>query len=101
MFSGEDNKAKRYNELYILKQQQIDQVFWDEEEGTWFDYHLASGKRDKRFAASMVAPIFTQCHGANSVEKERKVERFLSYIKVNARKFICVLIKLRQKTDLE
>lgn len=83
-FKGDHTKAKYYEERYVLQQRQIETVFWDETEGAWFDYHLKSGKRDHRFFVSMIAPMFVSCHGATLAERERKVERVLSYINVRA-----------------
>ena len=72
-----------YREQFSKRQRQLDILFWDDAKGAWFDYHINEGRRDTRFFASMIAPMFTNCHGDRSDRQEYKVEKMLRYIQVH------------------
>ncbi|XP_067929762.1 trehalase-like [Watersipora subatra] len=78
---GNKSRASYYGEKYLEMLQHLEQLFWDESKGAWFDFHLNTGKRDTRFFASMIAPVFTGCHGGTQEEQERKVQKLLNYLK--------------------
>ena len=82
MIIGDEEKAAHYQRLYDVRQRQFDKLFWDDKRGLWFDYHIKEKKRDTRFYVSAIVPMFTECHGVTTPQKEYKVRRVLEYIEV-------------------
>lgn len=82
MSAGNTDRVTHYSSEYLRRLTLIDALFWDETAGAWFDYHLGSEARDVRFYASMITPMFTDCHGLTTAEKEGKVQRVMNFVKV-------------------
>lgn len=61
--------------------QAINEVLWNEEAGTWFDYDIMNNKTRPYFASTNLSPLFTECF--NKSDSVRIAERTMNYIDKN------------------
>lgn len=67
-------KAAEYRELYKKLREGLDEVFWSEDYGAWFDYDLIEQKLRSGFYPSNVFPLLL---GDYSVHITKKVLNYL------------------------
>jgi len=63
--------AKQYRQMLNA----FHDVFWNEDEGAWFDYYVDRQTHNKQFYGSIAAPIFAKCY-----KSAEQVQRTYSYI---------------------
>jgi len=73
---GNSEQAEIYAKQHRSMVAAFNDVFWNEDEGAWFDYYIDRQTHNKMFFGSMVAPIFAKCY-----EKMEQVERAYAFIK--------------------
>ncbi|CAG0882251.1 unnamed protein product [Cyprideis torosa] len=76
---GDNENATHYEELHEEFRNAIENLLWDEEQGTWFDYDLESKSRRPSFYLSMAFPLWTDC----VVDPASKMNRSLQYLQLN------------------
>ena len=59
---GEDGKSEKYSGWMDNFRTAIDEVMWNDEKGSWFDYDLINNKQREFFLASNVAPLWANCY---------------------------------------
>nr|ABO20846.1 trehalase-1 [Omphisa fuscidentalis] len=80
-FEGLLNKQRRGSHWAYLAQQwrsNIEAVFWDEEDGVWYDYDMVRGKHRKYFYPSNVSPLWMGAVNKHLVKKHSA--RVLGYL---------------------
>ncbi|EFO17808.2 trehalase [Loa loa] len=66
---GRSKKAAEYHELYMKLREALDEVFWSEDHGAWFDYDLVEQKLRSGFYLSNVFPLLLGGYGARITTK--------------------------------
>lgn len=61
--SGDQAKAKFYEELALDRGDAIHAVLWNEKESMWRDYDSSNHRQRDHFFLSAIAPLFTRCSG--------------------------------------
>ena len=79
--SEQPTKADAYMQAYIRRRTAIEQIFWIEESGAWFDYDMELASNRNEFYPSNVMPMWANCYadGNGDSNIEGKV---LKYMKV-------------------
>jgi len=72
---GNHETSKKYAKQHEQMVASFNDVFWNEEEGAWFDYYLDRQIHNKAFYGSLGAPIFSQCY-----KDVTQAERAFQYI---------------------
>ncbi|XP_023310533.1 trehalase-like, partial [Anoplophora glabripennis] len=70
MILGKPEQAKHYMDLSESWKEAIENVFWNEEDGTWYDYDIKTGQHRKFFFASNLTPLW-----AGAYNEDQRVER--------------------------
>ena len=58
---GNDEEAADYQRQFEAVRTAIDEVMWNEEFGTWFDFDLKNEKQRNYFFPSNIAPLWADC----------------------------------------
>uniref|UniRef100_A0A1I8EM64 Trehalase n=2 Tax=Wuchereria bancrofti TaxID=6293 RepID=A0A1I8EM64_WUCBA len=66
---GRSKKAAEYRELYKRLREALDEVFWNEDYGAWFDYDLMEQKLRSGFYPSNVFPLLLGGYDARVTKK--------------------------------
>ncbi|CAG9536966.1 unnamed protein product [Cercopithifilaria johnstoni] len=66
---GRPKKASEYRELHKRLRKAVDEVFWSEDYGAWFDYDLMERKLRSGFYPSNVFPLLLGSYGARITKK--------------------------------
>ncbi|XP_035713254.1 trehalase isoform X1 [Folsomia candida] len=74
--TGAPTKAAKYESIAHEWKTMINELLWDEEEGCWFDFEIATKTLRKEFYPSNVVPLWTGSHNAVSV-----VNRVVGYLR--------------------
>lgn len=72
---GNRGKSAHYKDVANKYRKTINDVFWDEQEGTWFDYDLLNRGLRKTFYASNLVPLWVEAY-----DSPRIVTRVMSYL---------------------
>ena len=80
--SGQPIKADEYMQAHIRRRTAIQQIFWVEETGAWFDYDMELARNRNEFYPSNIMPMWANCYadGNGDSDIEGKV---LNYLKVS------------------
>lgn len=73
---GNSRKAAFYQNVANKYKDAIQDVFWDDKEGCWFDYDMLGQKRLNTFYASNVVPLWVGAYSSN-----KTVGRVIDYLK--------------------
>lgn len=79
---GQQNATKYYQEQQKTRQEAMTSVFWDEQQGTWFDLSLAAKSRRQKFFPSNIFPLFVGCYDVNDKTIESQTLAYLQDQKV-------------------
>lgn len=63
---GNKDKSAYYENVANKYRVTIEDVFWDEEEGTWFDYDLTTKSPRKLFYASNIIPLWVGAYSSSA-----------------------------------
>ncbi|VDK30206.1 unnamed protein product [Gongylonema pulchrum] len=66
---GKTRKADRYRKQHKELRRAIDEVFWSDLDGAWFDYDLEGRKLRRRFYASNIFPLLLGGYSSRTTEK--------------------------------
>ncbi|VDK64679.1 unnamed protein product [Onchocerca ochengi] len=66
---GRSKKADEYRKLYKNLRKAVDEVFWSESDGAWFDYDLMEQKLRSGFYPSNVFPLLLSGYSARITKK--------------------------------
>ncbi|KAL3981404.1 Trehalase family protein [Acanthocheilonema viteae] len=66
---GRSKKASEYRELHKRLRKAVDEVFWSEDYGAWFDYDLMEQKLRSGFYPSNVFPLLLGSYAARITKK--------------------------------
>lgn len=78
---GRNAKAARYSEIARSRNETIQQVFWDNHDGIWYDFDIVKGERRKSFYLSNVHPLWTGCYGVEGgPDKSEMTRRVVDYL---------------------
>lgn len=58
---GQVENAVRLRDSYAAMRDTMHEVFWDEDEGCWFDYDLVQNDRIKIYSDTNFYPLYTRC----------------------------------------
>lgn len=67
-------KADKYRKQYKELREALDEVFWSNIDGVWFDYDLEEQRLRRHFYASNVFPLLL---GGYSSRRTQKVHQYL------------------------
>ena len=59
--AGQTDKADEFEKHENTFRTGIDQVLWNEEDGTYYDYDLTNQQQRKAFFVTNVAPFWAEC----------------------------------------
>ncbi|XP_033320650.1 trehalase [Bombus bifarius] len=76
---GNNAKSQYYHKVASQLQMAIDNVLWNEEEGTWLDYDMKNAKPRHAFYPSNLAPLYTRSY--NRLQRERYALSIVKYLK--------------------
>ncbi|XP_076032352.1 trehalase-like [Oratosquilla oratoria] len=78
---GKQSKSMEYSNLADTKNETM-ALFWDDEDGTWYDFDLNTQQRRRYFYLSNIHPIWSECYGH---EKDRvrahTIDKVIQYLK--------------------
>uniref|UniRef100_A0A915Q1Z2 Trehalase n=1 Tax=Setaria digitata TaxID=48799 RepID=A0A915Q1Z2_9BILA len=66
---GKSEKAAEYRKMYKKLRETVNEVFWSENNGAWFDYDLAEQKLRSGFYPSNVFPLLLGGYDARTTQK--------------------------------
>ncbi|XP_005988172.1 trehalase isoform X1 [Latimeria chalumnae] len=77
-------KAEGYEKALKERKSAVQAVLWDEAWGSWFDYNLVKTRRNVRFYASNLSPLWAECFPGDQMVTEKviqylKSEKVLNY----------------------
>ena len=76
----------------------IDNVLWNEEEGTWLDYDMKNEKPRHAFYPSNLAPLYTRSY--NRLQRERYALSIVKYLKTqNIDTFLGKFSQLKRRSQ--
>jgi len=78
---GDESKRATYSNLHLRMKASVHDLFWDEEDGTWYDRDAKSLKRRKYFYQSNLHPLWTGCF--NESQSTEVVDKVVQYLKKN------------------
>ena len=76
---GNDTMSTQYNSIADDMNKTISRIFWDDEQGFWFDFDLDSNRRYKEFYASGFFPLWTNTFGYE-LSGSYIVDKVLNYL---------------------
>ncbi|RXG58586.1 Trehalase [Armadillidium vulgare] len=76
---GNSDKAAKFDEIATIKNQTLAELFWDEDDGIWYDFNIYTMKKRKYFYLSNVHPIWTDCYGIEG-KKEETLTKVINYL---------------------
>lgn len=76
---GDDKKATYWTEHASNIKKTIDDLLWNEEDGTWYDYDTKLLQPRKHFIATNLAPLWTNAYDSGKAEK--LVKRSVDYLR--------------------
>lgn len=74
---GNDTLSKSYGQKRRDMQDLVEDLFWNETEGAWFDFNLKEGKHVVQFYPSTVSPMFAACYDHFEALKPLKVYAYM------------------------
>jgi len=74
-------KVKYYTKIALDYQAAIDNVLWNNDEGTWLDYNMRDKRSRNMFYPSNLTPLYTMSY--NQKKKREYAKRSISYLKRN------------------
>lgn len=77
---GNETASLEYKNEYKLTKFAINQAFWDEKDGSWYDLDLDTNEKSKHYYVSNPTPLFAKCaHDSKTVH--RQVVNYLNDVK--------------------
>uniref|UniRef100_A0AB38ZE60 Trehalase n=1 Tax=Ectomocoris sp. TaxID=3104572 RepID=A0AB38ZE60_9HEMI len=74
---GDSIKYKQYKDLADQLLDAIENVFWNEKDGIWYDYDLMTHSQRKYFYMSNFAPLWTKSYNFNPLYISNKITNYL------------------------
>jgi len=76
--AGQTDKADEFEKHEETFRTGIDQVLWNEEDGTYYDYDLTNQQQRKAFFVTNVAPFWAECF--KDTKQHSKASKLVSYV---------------------
>uniref|UniRef100_A0A915ILF1 Trehalase n=1 Tax=Romanomermis culicivorax TaxID=13658 RepID=A0A915ILF1_ROMCU len=80
-FAGNAQKSEIYRKHHETCKNTMKEVFYDRDDGVWYDYQLDTKKNNKNFYPSNLSPLFTECYDFDETEKPVAMRKILHYLK--------------------
>lgn len=76
---GNTTASAEFATFYENRVNAIENILWNENDGTYYDYSILSNSHVKRYYASNVNPLWTKCFpkSVNVSEREEKLHQYL------------------------
>lgn len=70
---------KKATDMYVT----INKLFWNDEDGIWYDYDMHTHQQRKNFYASNLIPLWTNAINITWCKKEQQIDKVIKYLKTN------------------
>ncbi|XP_068236189.1 trehalase-like [Palaemon carinicauda] len=79
---GNYTKETYYNELAMLKNTTMAEIFWDNKAGIWYDFDIKTRQKRNYMYLSNIHPIWSGCYGQED-SRAHTIEKVITYLKIN------------------
>ncbi|XP_072021733.1 trehalase-like [Amphiura filiformis] len=83
VFVGNETKRDHYHNAFLTRRQAIQDIFWVEEAGAWFDFDLQTQSNRNQFYLSNITPLWIDSFDDNVQHDEGNnevVEKVIAYL---------------------
>ncbi|CAG0917111.1 unnamed protein product [Notodromas monacha] len=78
---GRTDKAETYSKIARTRNDTMQEVFWDDADGIWYDFDVQKMQRRKAFYISNVHPLWTGVYGVEGgLDKSQVTKRVMDYL---------------------
>jgi len=75
---GDADKARQFKDWEDSFKTAINEVLWDDDKGSWFDYDIQNNKLRDAFFATNIAPLWANCYvDTKHAHKAKKMVRYI------------------------
>ncbi|CAH1398864.1 unnamed protein product [Nezara viridula] len=85
---GMENKRQKYIQLYYEWVRNVEDLFWDEEKGIWFDYDRINNKSRPYFYLTNFVPLWAKCYDTSN--KDKYAESAIKYLNSEVKKSVYI-----------